>query len=267
MSVRILQRSFAMSWRSIFSFRVFTIAVCGLCFAVIAGPFGTLDQFSVGERFAFWGPLIFASIPLGWLSNYVAYAVTKRASVFVKETLAVLIMTMIFAPLVWVFVTWFDTGLSGQSGQSGHVRSVVLYVFGVVGMVAVVRGVVLVWQAEEVGQDDPSRPCEEPRLLQRLPSSCRARVLRLSAMDHMVEVVTESGTEKLRLRLSDAVREMEPTQGYMAHRSHWVAKDAVVQAERKGSDKVYLKLSNGDMIPVSRTFRTDWADAGMLDRF
>ncbi|MEM7733273.1 MAG: LytTR family DNA-binding domain-containing protein [Pseudomonadota bacterium] len=173
-------------------------------------------------------------------------------------------MTMIYTPLVWLFVIWFGSGLSSLAGD---VRLLALYVFGVVAMVAVVRGVVLVWQAEETGRAGSTKRGAEPRLLQRLPSSRRAPVLRLSAMDHMVEVVTESGTEKLRIRLSDAVREMEPTQGYMAHRSHWVAKDAVVQAERKGSDKVYLKLSNGDMIPVSRTFRTDWADAGMLDRF
>ncbi|MEO0372729.1 MAG: LytTR family DNA-binding domain-containing protein [Pseudomonadota bacterium] len=170
-------------------------------------------------------------------------------------------MTVLYAPVVWLFVIWFYSGLPSQSLEA---RSVFLYVFGVVAMVAVVRWVVLVWQAEEKG---PEKPRAEPRLLQRLPSSRRARVLRLSAMDHMVEVVTETGTEKLRIRLSDAVREMEPMQGYMAHRSHWVAKDAVVQAEKKGADKVYLKLSNGDMIPVSRTFRTDWADAGMLDRF
>ncbi|MEM6588799.1 MAG: LytTR family DNA-binding domain-containing protein [Pseudomonadota bacterium] len=218
----------------------------------------------MAERFVFWGPLIFASVPLGWLSNRVAHMFSKQASIFVLESLAVLIMTAIYTPLVWLFVVWFEPGLVRQVGDP---RSVILYVFGVVAMVAVVRGVILVWQAEEVGRGGADKRGVEPRLLQRLPSSRRAPVLRLSAMDHMVEVVTESGTEKLRIRLSDAVREMEPTQGYMAHRSHWVAKDAVVQAEKKGADKVYLKLSNGDLIPVSRTFRTDWADAGMLDRF
>ena len=59
-----------------------------------------------------------------------------------------------------------------------------------------------------------------PRLLQRMPPALHAGVIRLSTIDHMVEVVTEAGTGKLRLRLCDAVKEMDPDQGLMAHLPH-----------------------------------------------
>lgn len=262
MSVRKLQQKSAMRWRSITSFRAIAIALCAIILAVIAGPFGTSTQLNGAERFALWGPLIVISLPLAWLATFVAHKLVTHPSIFLTECVAVTVMTGVYAPCVWFYLTWFEPNLIAEGVTVGAVW---VYVFGVVAIVSVMRRVALATRTDEVVTGHDVSAASDPRLLQRLPTPVRAPVLRLTAMDHRIEVVTQAGTEKLRLRLRDAVREMEPVEGFMAHRSHWVAKEAVVDTEKNGSDKVYLKLANGDLVPVSRTFRADWVKAGLLD--
>lgn len=102
-----------------------------------------------------------------------------------------------------------------------------------------------------------------PRLLDRVPDDLRGQVLRLSARDHLVEVSTCQGVVEIRLRLADAIREMEPVEGFLIHRSHWVMRDAIDRVERT-SGKVFLVLVNGDRVPVSRTYRAGLEAAGIL---
>jgi hypothetical protein len=102
-----------------------------------------------------------------------------------------------------------------------------------------------------------------PRLLQRLPEQVRAPVLRLSSNNHHVEVVTEAGREVIRMRLSDAIAEMEPVPGYGTHRSHWVAAAAIDGVEQEGHRTV-LRLVNGDRVPVGKKYRPDLESAGIV---
>ena len=113
--------------------------------------------------------------------------------------------------------------------------------------------------------DDAIALVIQPRLMGRLPQAARHRILRLSGRDHQVEVTTQAGVTSLRLRLRDAIAEMEPVEGYSTHRSHWVAKDAVTGVAREGSQKLYLVLCNGDRVPVSRTYRPALEQAGLID--
>ncbi|MEL7099732.1 MAG: LytTR family DNA-binding domain-containing protein [Pseudomonadota bacterium] len=102
-----------------------------------------------------------------------------------------------------------------------------------------------------------------PRLADRLSDSARGAILRLEAEGHYVHIVTEQGAERVRLRLADAVREMEPVVGHFSHRSHWVAQSAIVGSGQEAGKRV-LRLSNGDVVPVSRTFQPDLDAAGVL---
>lgn len=260
MSLGKLGEKIAASWRTVFSFRVLAIFACAIVFAVLAGPFGTLTNMGLVERIALWVPLIAISIPLGWFCTLVAQSVLEHRHTFFVELVAVSMMTVIYAPCVWFHTLWIDPDAIKLTGGP---LNMTLYVFVVVATVAVIRHAVLAWQVEAEPVVNDSK--EEPRLLQRLPISLRAPILRLSAKDHMVEVVTEAGVANLRLRLGDAVADMEPVEGFMSHRSHWVAKSAVIEAQRRGADKIYLKLSNGDLVPVSRTFRPDWIKVGLLE--
>ncbi|MBE0452617.1 MAG: LytTR family transcriptional regulator [Roseovarius sp.] len=105
---------------------------------------------------------------------------------------------------------------------------------------------------------------ERPRLARRLPEALQgADILRLSGNGHTVEVVTDQGAHTLRLRLSDAIDEMEPVAGMCTHRSHWVTLAAMTGREcREG--KVFLRLSNGERVPVSRTYAPQLEAAGVI---
>lgn len=231
-----------------------------MVFAVLAGPFGTLTTMSMGKRILLWVPLIALSVVIGWISNLIAQIALEDRHSALVEAVAVVLMTVFYAPFVVLSTSFFNPDVLEATGGTTRL---VLYVFLVVAGVAVIRHSVLAFQTEAEPMQDTEQA--QPRLLQRLPKHLRAPVLRLSARDHMVEVVTQTGTAQVRLRLGDAVAEMEPVEGFMAHRSHWVAKHAVIEGQRREQGKVYLKLTNGDLVPVSRTFRPDWMETGLLE--
>ena len=56
------------------------------------------------------------------------------------------------------------------------------------------------------------------------------------------------------MRLYDAIKELEGIEGSQTHRSWWVAKEAVAETIR-GDGRINLKLSNGELAPVSRSFQ------------
>lgn len=82
--------------------------------------------------------------------------------------------------------------------------------------------------------------------------------------DHYVEVATSRGKTLVLMRLGDAMRETGATPGIQVHRSHWVALAAVARAH-KASGKVTLELSNGAIVPVSRSFMPAVREAGLVD--
>ena len=99
-----------------------------------------------------------------------------------------------------------------------------------------------------------SPPAPEAPLLARLPARSRAELLHLRMQDHYVEVHTTAGSEMLLLRFRDALREVEGIDGLQVHRSHWVARAAVVGVERQRGGRIALRLVNGAKVPVSRSF-------------
>lgn len=104
---------------------------------------------------------------------------------------------------------------------------------------------------------------EQPRLIRRLPASFNGSIYRLTVRDHNVDVVTSEGVFTIRSRFTDAIDEMEPVRGHCSHRSHWITDSAVVGSERT-EGKVFLRLINGDLVPVSRKYKPMLEDDGLL---
>lgn len=102
-----------------------------------------------------------------------------------------------------------------------------------------------------------------PRLARRLPDGASGRILRLTVEDHFVDVITDVDSYRIRMRFSDAVDEMEPCIGFCTHRSHWVALDAVAGVHREAG-KVFVRITNGDLVPISRKYRSNVEEAGFL---
>lgn len=109
----------------------------------------------------------------------------------------------------------------------------------------------------------PSAPRRD-RLHQRLNVAAPARIDRLSSADHHVVVVLSDGqTMRLRLRLRDAVAEMDVTEGFCVHRSHWVALTAIRAVETTGTRERVVLIS-GDTVPVGPKYRHNLVSAGFL---
>ena len=92
------------------------------------------------------------------------------------------------------------------------------------------------------------------KFLERLPPKLRGgEVWAVEAQDHYLRIHTSRGQDLILLRLADAVAELEGIEGARVHRSWWVARDAVADAQR-GDGRAVLTLKDGSAVPVSRTY-------------
>lgn len=89
------------------------------------------------------------------------------------------------------------------------------------------------------------------RLLERLPARLGRDVVALGMEDHYVRVFTRRGDTLVLMRMGDAVAELAGVEGAQVHRSWWVARAAVVSAERRGRTGV-LRLDTGLEVPVAK---------------
>ncbi|MEM8768671.1 MAG: LytTR family DNA-binding domain-containing protein, partial [Pseudomonadota bacterium] len=99
---------------------------------------------------------------------------------------------------------------------------------------------------EEAREPRPART----GLLGKLPPALGTRVIKLSADLNYLEVTTDRGDTTVLYSLSAAAEELADL-GIRVHRSHWIAKSAVVRV-RRAKQGVICELENGAEVPVSR---------------
>ncbi|MEM9350934.1 MAG: LytTR family DNA-binding domain-containing protein [Pseudomonadota bacterium] len=102
-----------------------------------------------------------------------------------------------------------------------------------------------------------------PKLLERLPCHETGPILRITGKDHFVEIVTATGRYNIRMRLADAINEMDGVEGLLTHRSHWVAREAILDVEREGG-RHYILAKDEERIPVSRPNVAKLEEAGFF---
>jgi hypothetical protein len=101
-----------------------------------------------------------------------------------------------------------------------------------------------------------------PKFLSRLPAKLAgADLYAVEAEDHYLRLHTSLGQDLILMRLADAIAELEGLEGAQTHRSWWVARAAVVSAE-KGDGRAVLTLKDGSEAPVSRGFARELRAAG-----
>ena len=100
--------------------------------------------------------------------------------------------------------------------------------------------------------------------LERLPVKFRnAELYAISSEDHYLRVHTSLGEELILMRLADAVRELTGAEGLQVHRSWWVA-TAAIHDERRIDGRRFLILPNKTEVPVSRSYRAQAKEAGVV---
>lgn len=109
---------------------------------------------------------------------------------------------------------------------------------------------------------------QKPNFLNLSKKPLGTEVWLLSAEQHYVRILTNTGDDLILYRFSDAVRDMSQSneEGLQVHRSHWVHINAI--ASITNHNRSYLiHLKNGDEIPVARSSKNLIEHAGWIQRF
>lgn len=218
-----------------------------------AGPFGTYDGFPFATRAIYWVGVIGLSIFVGISTRVAVRVMLPRQNYWVVSAVsAVAISLVLVCPL-----RLFSLQLSGGDRQDfPSLLEFWAMIFLVSLSVSAVRSLL------HVARGEPTAPAR-PRLLDRIEPALRGQILRCSAVDHFVDVYTANGTERLRMRFSDALAELDPNEGLQVHRSHWVAQTAV-NGHLVDKGRLFLRLQDGSLIPVSRKLRPIVEERGLI---
>jgi len=251
--------------RSVFTSRLSRFALLVAVFVLtVSGPFGTFQNFNIGQRFAYWATIVLGCYLTGvgvgsvivemlrpriaerWARVTVAGLATGlpvTAIVIIVNSIAY----QVLEPTGWLAI-WIDSTL------------VTLLVFAAL-TVLDERLKTVEPQATPILPLSPKAPLPPP-ILTRVPLPQRGQLLALIVEDHYVDIVTDRGKALVLMRLADAIGETGGVAGLQIHRSHWVARDAVIKTHR-ADGKVSLELSNGMRLPVSRGYLAAAREAGL----
>ncbi len=214
----------------------------------LAGPFGSFESMSVVPRLLFWVATVFLTYSVGYGVSMLADNLWGRGRPFLFRLIIMAIPAGLAAMLIVTLLNVLafgpdDLSWSGAFILLGQCFAVAIGVEAVV-LLTTRRGAAAPAEAVD---DAP------PPILDRVPSHQRGALIALVVQDHYVDIVTERGKALVLMRLADAMRETGSVAGLQVHRSHWVARAAVVRTHRRDG-KVLLELTNGMWLPVSRSY-------------
>lgn len=216
-------------------------------------PFSVIDL-TYFQRLAFWVGVLVLALCVTWTARQVMRTCFSDVHLSWRDTALVLVNLTLFVPTLWV-LSYLLITTNGQ--QAPGFLSVAPY------GALFVTGLVLVRGHRQTEMPPEVIEPALPRLAKRLPETFQGQIFRLTVRDHAVDVVTSEGTFSIRSRLTDAIAEMEPVPGHCTHRSHWVADAAIAGVERQGG-KSYVRLINGDLVPVSRKYKPMLEQDGVI---
>ena len=230
------------------TFWMINAGVIIVCF--LSGPFGTFEVLADGFRLIYWGSIVLTTSLLGvWLNEWV-WARNWRS--FAKISA----LSIVFGGLVAGLVVLISLSLLQPIGKyPGHM---VLLSYSFPSAAVIFFLSVLVQRSKLTpGKESCQKRAALLKRLEKYPEA--EKILSLSAQDHYVEVTTELGAELCLLRLSDAIGEVGAEDGFQIHRSHWVAKSAIVKLKAKGAT-AQVQLTDGRLLNVSQSRLADFKD-------
>jgi len=242
--------------------RSLTIVLCAAFFLAASGAFGaSVAPFST--RFVFWAALL----AVGTAANQGARAYCLSRANLIRRPILITLglalgLSAVLTPLIVTMVRWVF-------GRLGGGWSSVLYIFGTSVMISIAMSALHILAARRSATDPApiqthAAPQGAPpsRFLDRFPARLRGAALyAVEAEDHYLRLHTSRGSDLILMRLSDAIAELEGLEGARTHRSWWVARDAVQSADRSEA-RISLRLPDGLIAPVSRTYGKDLREAG-----
>ena len=214
--------------------------------ATISGPFSTLHDFTLIQRFAYWlSIVVLTAITANATGIYFSHLLRRKgARAFLQITITAFAVCIPVTFIVWSITAYIaGTTDGGLMGLIHFIPNTAPICFVIVITYAVL--------SRKMDEQDGGQ--KEIMFLKRLPVKLGRTVYSLQAQDHYVQVTTSRGKEFILIRLEDAINEIEGIDGLRVHRSWWVSRDAVIRFE-KNENKAHLILKNEDIVPVSRTY-------------
>ncbi len=250
---RLSAREIAVTWMR--------VMVAGLVVAVIltvSGGFGS-DTMAIFPRLAFWLALTTAGVTLG----VVGAGVLVPRSWFDERR-------VVAGGLLAVGLSVPMTGLVVLGNHLVSHRPLSLgYAWDVfpstLATTAAMTALSMLMRRREPAQTHAAAVGEPPpKFLSRLPARLAgADLWAVEAEDHYLRLHTSLGQDLILMRLGDAITELEGIEGARTHRSWWVAKGAILGAERSDG-RATLTLPDGAQAPVSRAYAKALRDAGWI---
>lgn len=232
--------------------RVGVAALASLLFALI-GPFGTYADFSFFERLIYWGGLTMGLLLPVFFARVMVYRLISGPS-WRADIAGVAILSVTLGPLVWLFNIYV---MGFQIGQPIMLFQHVVMMAMICSVPVCIRAY-LRWSVRRIQSEQATNVVALPELtvvqttfLRRIDPDKRGEVWRVSADDHQVRVWTERGETRVRIRFSDALKELTEFEGARIHRSHWVAFSRIESVEQDGRRYV-ARLVGGAQLPVSQ---------------
>ena len=228
-----------------------------VCILTVSAPFATAEQFNVIQRFFYWGGI---AVSTYFCAIFVLLFVERKLVQRGKYTITARIIATLVASLAVSTVVFFiNTVVVGIDEL--HWKALMflwinctLITFAISAIVFIVTDAL--YKETTPGPKNGQTPDTSSAFYQRLPKSLGTEVISLQAQDHYVDVKTTEGNELILIRLSDAINELGEAEGIQVHRSWWVTHKHVVEQKRI-NNKPHLILSDGNAIPISRTYSAD----------
>ena len=213
----------------------------------IAGPFGTGETLSFGERVTYWATVVVVTLCIAMpVSGLVGRVLERRG---LPEWLCWLAGGAAASVPVTGFVYGFNRLVFADAGFADSA----FWPFALQ-CAAVSIAVTMMFFMLTPGTGGSEGEADEapvPRLAARLPARLGTDIVSLRAQDHYVEVTTTAGRDLILMRLSDAEAEMDGVPGLRVHRSWWIAATHLERIERKDG-RVTAVLSDDTRAPVAR---------------
>ena len=244
-------------WKGWLRGLVITVFAAGfLAFANAFGVHGDLLS-----RYAYWQGLMLGGFLWGAFVSRIFFPPGQRPAgpVWPRAVLASLSIAIPYTAVVGL-VTWrlFGTGFGTPLAAANLLLTVLA-----ITLVMVVLNTLVERQAEGFTPAAPAGAAPA-RFLARLPARLAgAQLWAVEAEDHYLRLHTSLGQDLILMRLGDAVAELQGIEGAQVHRSWWVARAAISQAER-GDGRATLTLVDGAEVPVSRTHARRLRELGWI---
>ena len=235
----------------------FWIGLLGVvCVLTVSAPFSTDDQFNFVQRFFYWGGIVVSTYFCATLILPLTLRALREAGK--SEMVARVVASLAAGIIVSVVVFFINTVVVGI--EEFHWKSFLFLSINCSLITLAVSAIFFfVNDALNKGKAPEATlvisPARSP-FYERLPQSLGTNVISLQAQDHYVDVRTTQGNDLILIRLSDAIKELGEEHGVQTHRSWWVTNKHMV-GQKRIDGKPHLVLSDGNSVPVSRTYSAD----------